>query len=140
MLQTPKEIRAALRLTQREMSERLGITRNYLALMETGARRVPPGVADRMQQMYVAAEKAPEADVTDVTPAPAFPGVRERRPDYICRIPESCDLPARLEAMEAAISGLASKLEGLYSVLGHALRSGIGRDPPAVKPDARKAG
>lgn len=36
---TIKSIRAALQLTQAQLAERLGITRPYLVMLETGKRR-----------------------------------------------------------------------------------------------------
>jgi len=41
MLQTIKGIRVSLGFTQEEMANLLGITRNYLALMETNKRKTP---------------------------------------------------------------------------------------------------
>lgn len=48
MLQLLLAARKRLGLTQHEMAEKLGISRNYLALIETGKRRVPPHVADQL--------------------------------------------------------------------------------------------
>ncbi len=44
-----KTIREQLHLTQEKMAERLGITRNYLALIETGRRSVPPKVKEALE-------------------------------------------------------------------------------------------
>lgn len=42
-----KEIRERLGKTQSDMAGLLGITRNYLALIETGKRPEPPDLVDR---------------------------------------------------------------------------------------------
>lgn len=51
MLQLLLAARKRLGLTQEEMASKLGISRNYLALIETGKRRVPPHVADQLVTM-----------------------------------------------------------------------------------------
>lgn len=48
MLQLLLSARRKLGLTQEDMAKRLGISRNYLALIETGKRKVPPSVADQL--------------------------------------------------------------------------------------------
>jgi transcriptional regulator with XRE-family HTH domain len=51
MLQMLLDARKRLGLTQSEMAKLLGISRNYLALIETGKRPVPPKVADQIVTM-----------------------------------------------------------------------------------------
>ena len=46
-----KQLRENLHLTQEKMAERLGITRNYLALIETGRRSVPPRVKEIVESI-----------------------------------------------------------------------------------------
>lgn len=42
-----KELRAAAGITQSQMAEMLGISRNYLALIEVGKRPEPPDLLER---------------------------------------------------------------------------------------------
>lgn len=50
-LRTVKEIRQTLGITQEEMAKRLGITRNYLALMETEKRKTPIAVTEKANRI-----------------------------------------------------------------------------------------
>lgn len=44
---TLKEARERVGKTQQEMASLLGVTRNYLALIETGKRKEPPDLLER---------------------------------------------------------------------------------------------
>ena len=52
MLQSIKDIRNSLGFTQGEMAELLGITRNYLALMETGRRKTPDELLQKATVLF----------------------------------------------------------------------------------------
>ena len=51
MLLPVKEARAQLGITQDAMAKLLGLTRNYLALMETGARNTPQNVLEKANRL-----------------------------------------------------------------------------------------
>lgn len=54
------DIRKQLKLTQAEMASALGVTRNYLALIETGRRPEPEALLQAAEKMLLSA-----ADKTD---------------------------------------------------------------------------
>lgn len=90
MLQLLLAARKRLKLTQLEMAEKLGISRNYLALIETGKRRVPPQVANQLVTMQ-------QADVTVVD------SIREPSNSFL--------KPQTFESMAARIVELERQLE-----------------------------
>lgn len=63
MSQTLKEIRNHLGITQEVMAKLLGISRNYLALMETNKRNIPPNVLEKATAL--ASETTNQQSVTD---------------------------------------------------------------------------
>lgn len=108
-------LRKHLRMTQAELASRLGYSRNYVTLMETGAKPITDEVAYKLTSMLTSATH-PVAEVRE-TPAA-----------YGCRIPTDCDLPARLDQMQAELHDLKGKMDTLLGLLGGPLRSAVGLD------------
>ena len=112
-----------MRLTQAELAEQLGYSRNYVTLMETGAKPVTDEVAYKLTQMLT---------------APAPPDLREQPAPYpapataVCRLPADCDLPAQLTEIRAEMADMRGKLDTLLGLLGGPLRraAGIDDQPP----------
>jgi len=98
------------------MAKKLGITRNYLALMETGRRNIPAHVQSLAETLLhgAAAPAAPKAIVQEPTAK------------YECRIPATCDLPAQLDSVRAELHDLKGKMDTLLGLLGGPLRSAVG--------------
>lgn len=87
-----KQIRLRLHLTQEKMAERLGITRNYLALIETGRRPMPQKVRENAESLCNnVTENPPEIRLPQGTP----------NTDKLLR-----ELLARLEALDARVSSV----------------------------------
>lgn len=116
MLLDLKLLRRSLDLTQAEMAKKLGITRNYLALMETGRRNVPTHVQSLAETLLRGAP----------APIDSRAVVHDPPSKYECRIPADCDLPARLDQMQAELHDLKGKMDTLLGLLGGPLRSAVG--------------
>lgn len=125
MIAKLKKLRHDLNLTQAEMAAKIGLSRNYLALMETGKRNIPAAVVERVEEIMTTRKKH---FVTDSA-------VREDSPSYGCRFPAGCDLPSELAEMRAEMHDMRGKLDTLLGLLGGPLRAsmGIGEDRPAGK-------
>lgn len=108
-------LRKRLRMTQAELASRLGYSRNYVTLMETGAKPITDEVAYKLTAMLTSATH-PVAEVREVPAA------------YGCRIPTDCDLPAQLEQVRAELRDVKGKLDTLLGLLGGPLRSAVGLD------------
>jgi len=114
MLQLLLAARKRLRLTQLEMAEKLGISRNYLALIETGRRRVPPQVADQIVTMQ-------QADVTVV--------------DSLRDTSNSYQKSQTVESMAARIAELESELAQARDIIhNQSIALAQGRSPAARPP------
>ena len=68
---------------------------------------------------------APDGRATLDEPKPEYV-VRPAGGDLACRIPASCDLPARLDTIEADLARLSAQMETLLGLLGGPLRSKLG--------------
>lgn len=110
-----RAIRKRLRLTQAELAGRLGYSRNYVTLLETGAKPITDEVAFKLTAMLTAATRL-VAEVRE-TPTP-----------YGCRIPSDCDLTTELKQMRAEMADMRGKLDTLLGLLGGPLRASIGLD------------
>lgn len=108
-------LRKRLRITQAELASRLGYSRNYVTLMETGAKPITDEVAYKLTAMLTSATH-PVAEVRE-TPAA-----------YGCRIPTDCDLPTQLNQVRDELRDVKGKLETLLGLLGGPLRASIGID------------
>lgn len=117
-----RAIRKRLRLTQAELAGRLGYSRNYVTLLETGAKPITDEVAFKLTTMLTSATR-PVAEV------------REPPSEYGCRIPADCDLPTELKQMRAEMADMRGKLDTLLGLLGGPLRASIGLDE--TKPGKR---
>lgn len=98
------------------MAKKLGITRNYLALMETGRRNIPAHVQDLVETLLRGVQPFTEAAA----------GGHEDPAPYGCRLPADCDLPARLDQMQAELHDLKGKMDTLLGLLGGPLRRAAG--------------
>lgn len=120
MLQMLLAARKRLGLTQQEMAEKLGISRNYLALIETGKRRVPPHVADQLvtmrQDIVTSCENQSIAEPADLAP----------NNSYLARI---ADLERQLERANETIASQARTIEAMQgraiAVPASGARSGV---------------
>ena len=100
LLQNLLAARKRLGLTQQKMAEKLGITRNYLALIETGKRPVPASVAE-----YLASDNQQDVDTLRETPAP-----------YVC----SRDASSRIAELEAELALARETIHNLSVALARA--------------------
>lgn len=98
-MKTIREIREALHLTQVEMANRLGITRNYLALIETGRRSVPEKVK------VIASELCNNVTETnDVTESPHV----NQKIDELTN--QAASLSARMDSLDARLATIEKLL------------------------------
>ena len=126
-----KELRRALDLTQQDMAAKLGITRNYLALMETGRRRVPAPVLNKIETLL----QGHALQTVDKGSASAH--VCEEHAAYVCRVPADCDVAGELAEIKTAVDDLKGQMATLLGLLGEPLREAIRRDQDN---DKRSAG
>jgi transcriptional regulator with XRE-family HTH domain len=110
--------RVAMGLQQAELARELGYSRNYITLMETGRKPVTAEVTEKLTAMLT--RRAKDEALT----------VRETSPAYACQYPAECDLPARLDQVDAeiadvraAVASMESRLETLLVLLGEPLRA-----------------
>lgn len=111
MLQQLIEARKSRGFTQQEMSRLLGISRNYLALIETGRRPLPSSVVTKLETLF-----APS--VTNGTAAPLSPATP-------CRYPEACDIQAEFGQLREEMASITSQLDTVTRLLGAALGSAL---------------
>jgi len=104
MLQLLLAARKRLGLTQQGMADKLGISRNYLALIETGKRRVPPKVADQIVTM--------QQDIVTTTPDQPN-GVSLRPISVDSAAARIADLERQLERANETIASQARTIEAM---------------------------
>ena len=123
-MQTPESslraIRKARGLTLADLSKMADISVGSIGNYETGARGLSREAIQRIADVLqisattLTACHAPKA-VTDQQ-------VREPPAPYgACRIPEACDLPARLDAQDSRLATIEARLDTLVRLLGASL-------------------
>ena len=98
-MKTIREIREALHLTQVEMANRLGITRNYLALIETGRRSVPEKVKEIASELC--------NNVTETNDVTESPHVNQTIAELTSQM---ASMSARLDALDARLATIEKLL------------------------------
>lgn len=116
--------RSSLAITQEEMGKRLGYSRNYVHLLESGAKPVTPQVRKRLADVSNSRLSMREGS-TSVTNTPA---------SGICRYPAGCDMDGRLKTVESTLLELKVQIGVLTQLLGATLAS----SSPAVADVAKK--
>jgi transcriptional regulator with XRE-family HTH domain len=125
MLQQLIDTRKRLRLTQSKMSRLLGISRNYLALIETGRRPLPSSVVTKLEEI----NSFSVTNVSTPTAPPASP----------CRYPEACDIQAEFGQLREEMASITAQLDTVTRLLGAALGSALPAQRDHNQPHPHKA-
>jgi transcriptional regulator with XRE-family HTH domain len=109
------ETRMRLKMTQKDIADKLGVARNYVYLMESGRKPVTDTITQKLTEL--------ESCQVLATPSP---------PASPCRYPESCDLQLEfsqvrdeLTSVDARLSAMTAQLETVTRLLGAALGSAL---------------
>jgi len=122
-----KELRKTLRMTQGELAEKLGYSRNYCTLLETGDKPVTLEFTDKLkalveeansQQGLTIREGASSWDYSPKPPATAA---------------QVAELKAECAGMKTQMAAMQTKLDTIVSLLGASLHIGAPVDKPADK-------
>ena len=98
---TIRNIRESLHLTQVEMAKRLGITRNYLALIETGRRPLPEKIKETAADLC--------NNVTEIDDVSEEPHGKQALSELIDKV---ASLDARLATIEQLLLKLLAEPRG----------------------------
>ena len=127
-----KALRKSLRLTQSELAEKLGYSRNYVTLVETGDKPSTLEFSDRIKALVEGANRQQGMSVREYPVGPDT----STSPAQLCRFPADCDLVQELASMRAErvkdraeraedraeIKAMKTTLDTVVSLLGASLR------------------
>lgn len=111
------------------MAKLLDVTSEYLSMIETGKRNLSKKLLRKFESLYGDPRAAENHAVVQDPPS-----------KYECRIPADCDLPARLDQMQAELHDLKGKMDTLLGLLGGPLRRAAGIDHDQNDASSAQAG
>ncbi len=131
-----RELRQKAGLSKAAAARELGFSAQRYQRYEDGRIPEPEILMGIAGQYGVSMGWLLGADAPDVRavgePQPEYAG-RLANAETACRIPASCDLPARLDTIEADLARMSAQMETLIGLLGRPLRSAIDGAEPNQK-------
>jgi len=116
------ETRMRLKMTQKDIADKLGVARNYVYLMESGRKPVTDTITQKLTEL--------ESCQVLATPAP---------PATPCRYPEACDIQAEFGQLREELASMTAQLDTVTRLLGAALGSALPAQRDHNQPHTHKA-
>ena len=97
-----------LKMTQKDIADKLGVARNYVYLMESGRKPVTDTITQKLTELE-------SCQVLATPPPPALPAVS----------PVASDLAAEVAQVRADLARMTAQLDTVTRLLGAALGNGL---------------
>jgi transcriptional regulator with XRE-family HTH domain len=127
--------RMRLKMTQKDIADKLGVARNYVYLMESGRKPVTDTIAQKLTELETAqVRETPEAK-TETTIIPSVTNISAPTSTH-GRYPQGCDLESELGEVKERLAAMEHQLGTVIRLLGASLHlSDTAADPgrPARK-------
>jgi transcriptional regulator with XRE-family HTH domain len=123
------QARAELGVTQQELADFLGISRNYVSLLEIGQRSATPDLLRRLRE-WKAVHATISRQGADMAAATPGPDVDSAANDPACRYSGEPVARSELETLRAQVASLARTVESQAATIER-LSRGVCRYPDA---------